>query len=94
MTILGHSESSLIECSEVIEAPPALKGNAHLPAGKTMNDIEQAVRPLCLVVINLLISRLSVRHYSVPISQRRSRSRYIRCSCVSVTVYTTIVIPG
>nr|Q96TS6.1 RecName: Full=Manganese peroxidase 3; Short=MnP3; AltName: Full=Manganese peroxidase isozyme 3; Flags: Precursor [Phlebia radiata]CAC84573.1 manganese peroxidase [Phlebia radiata]CAD92855.1 manganese peroxidase precursor [Phlebia radiata] len=42
MTILGHSESSLIECSEVIQTPPALEGNAHLPAGQTMNDIEQA----------------------------------------------------
>ena len=43
MTILGHSESDLTECSEVIQTPPALKGAAHLPAGSTMNDIEQAV---------------------------------------------------
>ncbi|KAJ3553707.1 hypothetical protein NM688_g3469 [Phlebia brevispora] len=42
MTILGHSESSLIECSEVIEEPPTLHVIAHLPAGKTHNDVEQA----------------------------------------------------
>ncbi len=54
MTILGHSESSLIECSEVIQTPPALKGNAHLPAGQTMNDIEQAVRFLSFVNVRML----------------------------------------
>ncbi|PSS35496.1 hypothetical protein PHLCEN_2v1551, partial [Hermanssonia centrifuga] len=43
MTILGSSEADLIECSEVIGTPPS--GDippAHLPAGLTMNDIEQA----------------------------------------------------
>ena len=44
MTVLGHSESSLIECSEVIVPPPALKATALLPAGASLNDIEQAVR--------------------------------------------------
>ncbi len=44
MTILGSLEADLIECSEVIGTPPS--GDippAHLPAGLTMNDIEQAV---------------------------------------------------
>ncbi|KAJ8518043.1 hypothetical protein ONZ45_g4823 [Pleurotus djamor] len=39
---LGHSTSSLVDCSDVIPVPPAFAQPAHLPAGKTMSDVEQA----------------------------------------------------
>ncbi|KAJ7042915.1 manganese peroxidase 2 [Mycena alexandri] len=44
MAILGHSASSLIDCSDVIPAAPPLPANAgpHLPAGQTQKNIEQA----------------------------------------------------
>lgn len=43
LAILGHDRSQMIDCSDVIPVPPTLKASpAHLPAGATMNDIEQA----------------------------------------------------
>ena len=42
MNVLGHSESSLTECSEVIQDPPSLKADAHFPAGQTHGNVEQA----------------------------------------------------
>ncbi|KAJ7168907.1 putative versatile peroxidase [Mycena filopes] len=42
MAIIGHQRSSLIDCSDVIPIPKPLVGKPHLPAGKTMADIEQA----------------------------------------------------
>ncbi|KAF5370754.1 hypothetical protein D9758_002111 [Tetrapyrgos nigripes] len=42
MSILGHRQSDLIDCSEVIPVPRPLVGSPHLPAGNKMNDIEQA----------------------------------------------------
>lgn len=44
MAVLGHNINDLIDCSEVIPVPKnvAVKP-AHLPAGNTLNDIEQAV---------------------------------------------------
>ena len=42
MTVLGHDESSLIDCSDVVPVPPAPASAAHLPAGLTHNDVEQA----------------------------------------------------
>ncbi|KAJ7067436.1 putative versatile peroxidase [Mycena amicta] len=44
MAIIGHNPANLIDCSDVIPAAPPLPANAgpHLPAGQTMNDIEQA----------------------------------------------------
>ncbi|KAI8976663.1 manganase peroxidase [Trametes punicea] len=42
MTVLGHNVNDLIDCSEVVPVPPAPASNAHLPAGLTHNDIEQA----------------------------------------------------
>ena len=41
MTVLGNNVSSLVDCSEVIPVPkPAASQVAHLPAGKTLQDIE------------------------------------------------------
>ncbi|KAJ6610562.1 lignin peroxidase LiP2 precursor [Mycena sp. CBHHK59/15] len=44
MAIIGHNPANLIDCSDIIPASPPLPANAgpHLPAGQTMNDIEQA----------------------------------------------------
>ena len=42
MTLLGHDESDLIDCSDVVQQPPAPASEAHFPAGLGMADIEQA----------------------------------------------------
>lgn len=43
MTTLGNDVSQMVDCSEVLPIPPdTVIPPAHLPAGKTMNDIEQA----------------------------------------------------
>ncbi|KAI0706504.1 peroxidase [Earliella scabrosa] len=42
MTLLGHNQADLIDCSEVIPNPPAAVGRAHFPAGATIDDVEQA----------------------------------------------------
>lgn len=43
---LGHDPNDLVDCSDVLPVPPALKTTAHFPAGKTNKDVEQAVRCL------------------------------------------------
>ncbi|KAK1225251.1 fungal class II heme-containing peroxidase [Marasmius sp. AFHP31] len=42
LSTLGQDRNQLIDCSEVIPDPPSLSANPHLPAGLSMNDIEQA----------------------------------------------------
>ncbi|EJD44424.1 generic peroxidase [Auricularia subglabra TFB-10046 SS5] len=43
LSLLGQNQRSLLDCSELIAtAPPARERQAHFPAGKTHNDIEQA----------------------------------------------------
>ncbi|KAJ7202063.1 manganese peroxidase 3 [Mycena pura] len=42
MAIIGHSRSSMVDCSDVIPVPKPVVGKPHLPAGKSMADIEQA----------------------------------------------------
>ncbi|KAK7013749.1 peroxidase [Favolaschia claudopus] len=44
MSVIGHNPDDLIDCSDVIPGAPPLPVNAaaHLPAGQTQNDIEQA----------------------------------------------------
>ena len=43
MTVLGNDVRTLTDCSEVIPVPkPAASNVAHLPAGKTLKDIEAA----------------------------------------------------
>nr|CDN40126.1 versatile peroxidase [Bjerkandera adusta] len=43
LSILGHDLTQMIDCSDVIPVPPstAVRGS-HLPAGNTLDDIEQA----------------------------------------------------
>ncbi|CAL1707818.1 unnamed protein product [Somion occarium] len=42
MTVLGHNAADLIDCSDVVPEPPAFTDGAHLPAGLSQNDVEQA----------------------------------------------------
>ncbi|KAF7349708.1 Peroxidase [Mycena sanguinolenta] len=42
MAIIGQNRAKMIDCSDVIPIPKPVIGKAHLPAGKTMDDIEQA----------------------------------------------------
>ncbi|KAG9223857.1 hypothetical protein CCMSSC00406_0007719 [Pleurotus cornucopiae] len=42
MALLGQDKSKLIDCSDIIPTPPALVGAAHLPAGFSLSDVEQA----------------------------------------------------
>ncbi|KAI0358485.1 manganase peroxidase [Trametes cingulata] len=42
MTVLGHDESQLIDCSELVPTPPPPASTAHFPAGLSNADIEQA----------------------------------------------------
>lgn len=44
MTVLGHNERDLIDCSDVVPTPPAPASKAHFPAGLTHRDVEQACR--------------------------------------------------
>lgn len=39
----------MIDCSEVIPVPAALRTKPHFPAGKTIRDVEPAVRVYCLI---------------------------------------------
>jgi hypothetical protein len=43
MAIIGHNRANMVDCSDVIPVPKPVVGTPHLPAGKTMADIEQAV---------------------------------------------------
>ncbi|KAL0958842.1 hypothetical protein HGRIS_014160 [Hohenbuehelia grisea] len=42
LSILGHKQSDLIDCSDVIPVPKPVIGKPHLPAGSKQSDIEQA----------------------------------------------------
>jgi hypothetical protein len=46
MAVIGHNRANMVDCSDVIPVPPPLVGKPHLPAGKKMADIEQAVSPM------------------------------------------------
>ncbi|KAJ6606845.1 manganese peroxidase 3 [Mycena sp. CBHHK59/15] len=42
MAIIGQDRSEMVDCSDVIPVPKPVVGIPHLPAGQTMDDIEQA----------------------------------------------------
>ncbi|KAF7324709.1 Peroxidase [Mycena kentingensis (nom. inval.)] len=44
MAVIGVDRATLTDCSDVIPVPKPLLSAPHLPAGKTMDDIEQACR--------------------------------------------------
>jgi len=50
LSLLGQSYHPLIDCSEVIPVPKPFKGQAHLPAGSTLNDIEASVGVKILIL--------------------------------------------
>ena len=43
LAVLGQDTSQMVDCSEVIPVPAALRTKPHFPAGKTNKDVEQAV---------------------------------------------------
>ena len=46
LATLGQNRAAMVDCSDVIPVPKPVVGKAHLPAGQTQSDIEQAVRAL------------------------------------------------
>ena len=40
---LGIDRTTLTECTEVLPIPPFIAATPHFPAGKTIEDVEQAV---------------------------------------------------
>ncbi|KAJ8518056.1 hypothetical protein ONZ45_g4824 [Pleurotus djamor] len=42
LATIGQDRSKMIDCSDVIPVPKAVIGKAHLPAGLSMNNVEQA----------------------------------------------------
>jgi hypothetical protein len=55
MSIIGQNRANMVDCSDVIPQPPPLNNKPHLPAGLSMGNIEQAVRPS--LIWNLLYGR-------------------------------------
>lgn len=43
LSLLGHNQDDLTDCSDVIPVPPTFTGQATFPAGFTIDDVEQAV---------------------------------------------------
>ena len=50
---LGTDPTTLTDCSDVLPAPPDLKTEAHFPAGKTLADVQAAVRLASFVIKSL-----------------------------------------
>lgn len=68
LAMLGQDPTHMIDCSEVIPVPAPLRTKPHFPAGKTIRDVERAVRyplPPHLALLVLTLSS-SVRRDSVP----------------------------
>ena len=43
LSLLGQNPSHLTDCSDVIPIPKPVTGQAHLPAGSTLKDIQASV---------------------------------------------------
>ena len=64
---LGQDPNSLIDCSDVLQIPANLKTTPHLPAGKTLDDVEGAVCPCpFLHYYNLRLRDSVMRRHSHP----------------------------
>jgi hypothetical protein len=62
LAVIGQDVSKLIDCSDVIPVPKPVVGTPHLPAGLSMNDIEQAVRYMDILTnVTRLTSNVSAR---------------------------------
>ena len=42
LAVLGQNVNQMVDCSDVIPTPKPADSEAHLPAGLTHNDVEQA----------------------------------------------------
>ncbi|KAJ3480139.1 hypothetical protein NLI96_g8564 [Meripilus lineatus] len=42
LSLLGHNQDDMVDCSEVIPVPPPFTGKATFPAGLSHSDVEQA----------------------------------------------------
>ena len=57
LATLGHNPRTLTDCSEVIPVPKAVRlPPPTLPAGKTLRDVEAAVRLLALPPMRLRLT--------------------------------------
>lgn len=84
LNTLGHDMNAMIDCSEVIPAPkPVNFGPATLPAGKTHNDIEQAVSHASRLDAARGLTESSVRLDPLPIPGYRPWPGHLCCSDVS-----------
>jgi hypothetical protein len=75
MAVIGQNTAKLIDCSDVIPVPKPVVGKPHLPAGKSMKDIEQAVSPTFLepkAYTTYLCLRIAVRNFAFPHHRRGS----------------------
>lgn len=71
LAVIGQKTANMVDCSDVIPVPKPVTGKAHLPAGKSMADIEQAVSLVCRIEFqgwpNILSNTLIlVRDRTVP----------------------------
>lgn len=86
MATLGNDRSQMVDCSEVLpRVSTATLPPAHLPAGKTLADVQQAVRTshlLCPRGVELTIPAL-VRRHPLPVSLCRPRPGHHCPPCVS-----------
>ena len=69
---LGTDPTTLTDCSDVLPTPPDLVTTPHFPAGKTLNDVEQAVRSISTGPF-LHSTNLAVRRHPLPDPQDRPR---------------------
>ncbi|KAJ7906776.1 manganese peroxidase 3, partial [Mycena leptocephala] len=69
MAVIGQNTAKLIDCSDVIPVPKPVVGKPHLPAGKSMKDIEQA----CATSPFPTIAAIRVLRPPSPLSPRRKQ---------------------
>jgi len=87
LSILGHKQSDLIDCSDVIPTPLPLVTKPHLPAGQNMKDIEQGVS-FYLFYLRQAFKKCNSKVCFLPIPNFHCRPRSgHRCSpCVRIFI--------
>ena len=87
LATLGHNPNSLVDCSDVIPVPAAVRLPVPtLPAGKSLADVQAAVCNLLpwTAGAEILIVLHTVRGDSLPEAQCCPGSRDQRRTCVSI----------